>query len=174
MLVVSTTAFGQGTAFTYQGRLTDSGNVANGTYDMQFKLFDTATVGTGTPQGSTLMPVRYEYKPDNALGIRASGEQIGFAAQAVERVIPEAVTRNEQGYLLVNNDPIMWAMLNAIKELRLEKDVEIAALKAENNSLKQRLDQLSHQQALLTQQRIQIESLKKIVCLNHPIIEVCK
>ncbi|HSE37308.1 MAG TPA: tail fiber domain-containing protein, partial [Blastocatellia bacterium] len=55
LLVVNTIAFGQGTAFTYQGRLTDSGNVANGTYDMQFKLFDTSTVGTGTPQGSTLL-----------------------------------------------------------------------------------------------------------------------
>ncbi len=44
----------QTTAFTYQGRLTDAGNPANGNYDMQFKLFDTPTVGTGTPQGSTV------------------------------------------------------------------------------------------------------------------------
>src|SRR5215510_2774439 len=44
----------QTTAFTYQGKLTDSGNPANGNYDMQFKLFDTVTVGTGTQQGSTL------------------------------------------------------------------------------------------------------------------------
>jgi len=48
------TAFAQGTAFTYQGKLTDSGNLANGNYDFQFKLFDTATVGTGTQQGSTV------------------------------------------------------------------------------------------------------------------------
>ncbi len=31
-------------------------------------------------------------------------------------MIPEAVTANSKGYLLVNNDPILWAMLNAIKE----------------------------------------------------------
>jgi uncharacterized repeat protein (TIGR01451 family) len=37
--------------FTYQGRLTDGGNPASATYDMQFKLFDTPDVGTGTPQG---------------------------------------------------------------------------------------------------------------------------
>src|SRR5262245_33985947 len=49
---VSMTAFGQGTAFTYQGKLTDSGNLANGQFDFQFKLFDTQTVGTGTQQGS--------------------------------------------------------------------------------------------------------------------------
>src|SRR5439155_11145178 len=37
-------------AFTYQGRLTDGGTAASGPYDLQFKLFDTQTVGTGTPQ----------------------------------------------------------------------------------------------------------------------------
>jgi hypothetical protein len=47
-------AFAQGTAFIYQGRLTDAGNPANGTYEMQFKLFDTLTVGTGTQQGTTI------------------------------------------------------------------------------------------------------------------------
>ena len=45
----------QTTAFTYQGRLTDAGNPASGTYDMQFKLFDTMTVGTGTQQGATVI-----------------------------------------------------------------------------------------------------------------------
>jgi trimeric autotransporter adhesin len=33
------TAFAQGTAFTYQGRLNDNGSPANGTYDLRFKLF---------------------------------------------------------------------------------------------------------------------------------------
>jgi hypothetical protein len=44
----------QTTAFTYQGRLTDGGNPANGNYDLQFKLFDTPTVGTGTQQGTPI------------------------------------------------------------------------------------------------------------------------
>ncbi|HXI90199.1 MAG TPA: tail fiber domain-containing protein [Blastocatellia bacterium] len=48
------TALAQGTAFTYQGKLTDSGNPATGQYDFQLKLFDTATVGTGTQQGPTV------------------------------------------------------------------------------------------------------------------------
>jgi len=34
----------------------------------------------------------------------------------VQAVIPEAVTENNKGYLLLNNDPILWSMLNAIKE----------------------------------------------------------
>src|SRR5262245_22036393 len=34
-----------GTSFTYQGRLTDGGNPANGAYDLQLALFDAATGG---------------------------------------------------------------------------------------------------------------------------------
>ncbi|HEX3083266.1 MAG TPA: hypothetical protein VHP99_01985, partial [Pyrinomonadaceae bacterium] len=53
-LMGSTAAFAQSSAFTYQGKLSDSGAPANGTYDIQFKLFDTATVGAGTQQGPTI------------------------------------------------------------------------------------------------------------------------
>ena len=67
-----------------------------------------------------LQPLRYEYKSNNALGIKSEGEHIGFAAQAVQQVIPEAVTTNGNGYLMVNNDPIIWTMLNAIKEQQKE------------------------------------------------------
>ena len=41
-----------GTVFTYQGRLTDGGSPANGTYDFQFKLYDAAS--SGTQVGSTI------------------------------------------------------------------------------------------------------------------------
>ncbi len=47
-------ASAQTTAFTYQGKLVDNGNPANGQYDFEFKLFDNATVGTGAQQGSTV------------------------------------------------------------------------------------------------------------------------
>ena len=41
-----------GTGFTYQGRLTDGGSPANGTYDFQFSLYN--AVSGGTQVGSTL------------------------------------------------------------------------------------------------------------------------
>lgn len=44
----------QTSAFTYQGKLSDGGNPASATYDMQFKLYDTPDVGTGTQQGATV------------------------------------------------------------------------------------------------------------------------
>src|SRR5512138_979987 len=42
----------QTTAFTYQGKLVDNGNLANTSYDMQFKLFDAAS--NGNQIGATL------------------------------------------------------------------------------------------------------------------------
>jgi len=53
-LLLSATVSAQTTAFTYQGRLSDAGNPASASYDMQFKLFDTVEVGTGTQQGATV------------------------------------------------------------------------------------------------------------------------
>jgi endosialidase-like protein len=79
-----------------------------------------------------LQPLRYEYKPDNALGLKSEGEHIGFGAGALQKVIPEAVTKNSAGYLMVNSDPILWTMLNAIKE----QQKEIADLKREIRKLK--------------------------------------
>src|SRR6266581_1880802 len=50
--IVTTGAFAQTTSFAYQGRLTDSGNPANGNYDLQFALFD--NLSGGIQIGSTL------------------------------------------------------------------------------------------------------------------------
>lgn len=79
-----------------------------------------------------LQPIRYEYKAGNALGITTTGEQIGFGAQQLQKVIPQAVSENDKGYLLVNNDPIVWAMLNAIKE----QQEQITQLKREVHQLR--------------------------------------
>ena len=78
-----------------------------------------------------LHPIRYRYKDDNGMGIRDRDEHVGFVAQDVQKIIPEAVTENNRGFLLVNNDPILWTMLNAIKE----QQREIEALRGQ---LKQR------------------------------------
>jgi hypothetical protein len=78
-----------------------------------------------------LQPIRYEYKRDNALGLMSGKEQVGFGAQALQKIIPEAVSKNANGYLMVNNDPILWTMLNAIKE----QQKEIAELKGQVQKL---------------------------------------
>ena len=40
------TAFAQGTAFTYQGRLQNNGSPASGTYNLTFSLFNVSSGGT--------------------------------------------------------------------------------------------------------------------------------
>src|ERR1035441_10263922 len=52
-------AAAQGTAFTYQGRLNDGTNPANGQYDFQFQVFDAATAGAsyGSPNPNTVAGV---------------------------------------------------------------------------------------------------------------------
>src|SRR5437899_7614833 len=49
----------QTTAFTYQGRLTDGGTPANGNYDVQFALWDSASSGSqiGSTQTVNIVPV---------------------------------------------------------------------------------------------------------------------
>lgn len=46
----------QSTSFSYQGRLLDAGNPANGSYEMQFKLFDALVAGAqiGSPVTATV------------------------------------------------------------------------------------------------------------------------
>ena len=85
----------------------------------------------GLEEITKIEPVKYRYKEDNALGLPSDGEYVGLIAQEVEEVIPEAVEQNEQGYLMLKGDPINYAMLNAIKEL-----------KAEVEFLKKRIDEL--------------------------------
>jgi hypothetical protein len=53
------TAFAQGTAFTYQGRLSFNGAPANGIYDFDFVLYDAGTGGSfvGSPFFSPAVPV---------------------------------------------------------------------------------------------------------------------
>jgi hypothetical protein len=84
-------------------------------------------------------PVSYHYKPDNAKHLPSDTRFIGPVAQEVEQHIPEAVSTDEQGYRLVNNDPIIWTMFNAIKELEATtqaKEARISALEHELSTLK--------------------------------------
>jgi hypothetical protein len=60
---------------------------------------------------------------------------VGFSAQAVREVIPEAVTESTGGYLQINADPILWTMVNALKDLKTEND----ALAGRNADLERRI-----------------------------------
>lgn len=83
-----------------------------------------------------LEPIRYHYKASTEAD--PEKEFIGFGAQDVQKVIPEAVSVDSEGYLRVSNDPIQWAALNAIKELKQQND----DLQAQIDGLTERLERI--------------------------------
>lgn len=128
---------------TVNGSADKPGGGSWGTYsDGRLKNLD-GSYSSGLSQIMRINPIRYRYKADNAMGIRDSEEHVGVVAQEVQRVIPEAVTENSKGYLLVNNDPIIWSMLNAIKE----QQEEIRALKSDLQATRQSLQEVRAQVA---------------------------
>jgi|SRR3989338_8639627 len=76
----------------------------------------------GLGEISKINPIRFNYKKDNELGLPSDEEKVGVSAQEVEKIIPEAVIPDEKGYLSLRPDPIFWAMLNSIKELKSQND----------------------------------------------------
>ena len=128
-----------------------------------------------------LKPISYNYNDDNPLDLPNEKDHIGFVAQEVEAVIPEAITYNKKGFLMVDNDPIIWTMLNAVKEVHglcemsqeqqksIESRVdsnerEIASLKAENAQIKSQNEDLKIRLEKETSElRKRLEALEKLL-----------
>ncbi|MFC1504761.1 tail fiber domain-containing protein, partial [Spirochaetota bacterium] len=89
-----------------------------------------------------LTPVSFNYKKENPLHLPSDENNIGLKAQEVEQVIPEAVSTNAKGYLMLNNDPIIYAMLNAIKDLDSKYQKKINQQQQVINNLTQEIDYL--------------------------------
>ncbi len=88
VLKLNCPAFAQTTAFTYQGKLTDSGT-PQATYQMQFKLFD--AVSNGTQTGATIT------NPSVAVSSGVFTVNLDFGAAAfdgADRFLEIAVKRN--------------------------------------------------------------------------------
>jgi hypothetical protein len=70
------------------------------------------------------------------------GEQTGFVAQEVEEVFPSWVSEDEEGIKSVSVIGFEALAVEALRELRAEKDAEIAALKAAQEALCAEIDEL--------------------------------
>lgn len=62
-----------------------------------------------------LDPIVYRWKPES--GMDLTHDYVGFGAQHVQEVIPEAIGLDQRGYLTLADRPLLAAMVNAIKEL---------------------------------------------------------
>ncbi len=63
-----------------------------------------------------LKPVTFNYKAGNPRNLPSSEEYIGFVAQDVKDIFPEAVNEGEDGYLDFNMHAVNVALVNAVKE----------------------------------------------------------
>lgn len=62
-----------------------------------------------------LSPILYKWKPET--GFDASTTYAGFSAQNVQATIPEAVGQSKDGFLTLQDRPILAAIVNALKEI---------------------------------------------------------
>ncbi len=56
-----------------------------------------------------------------------------------EKIIPELIHTNQDGYKTMNYSKLTAVLVEAVKELKTTSDAKIAALKDENETLKKRL-----------------------------------
>jgi hypothetical protein len=93
-----------------------------------------------------LQPVRFRWRADE-YPTRHFGNavNIGLIAQDVERVFPELVSTDDEGYKLVSTSELPYLTLQAMKELKTKSDrleAENDALKAQFAALAERLSKL--------------------------------
>lgn len=63
-----------------------------------------------------LNTIQYTYTASNKFNLPSDKQFVGFTAQEVQKVFPEAVTTDRNGYLNLNLHPILVAYVNAFKE----------------------------------------------------------
>jgi hypothetical protein len=78
-----------------------------------------------------------------ALGRSTGRREIGVIAQELEAVFPELVTTwGDKGYRAVDYGRLTAVLIEALKELRVEKETQIAVLEQKNADLEQRVETL--------------------------------
>jgi hypothetical protein len=88
-----------------------------------------------------LRPVTFNYKDKDHFSY-IEGTVPGFIAQEVQQVIPEWVAQGNDGYLYLNPVGYEAMVVDAIQELRDEKDAQIEVLQRENDELRARLERI--------------------------------
>jgi hypothetical protein len=152
-------------------RITSSGNVGIGTSVPSQKLHVIGNIcATGTIGACSdarfkthvvpldnalslidrLRPVRFDWKRDEFCDREfAEGRQIGFIAQEVEEVLPQVVSTGSDGYLSMDYGRLTPILVEAVKEMKRERDTESAGqqraireLRTQNAELRTRLEHL--------------------------------
>jgi hypothetical protein len=87
----------------------------------------------------------YQYNTDAVESrLALPGTQIGLMAQEVERIFPDWVAKDKDGFRYVTERSTTALMVEALRDLRTEKDAAIQALREQNERLQARLDRLEN------------------------------
>jgi uncharacterized protein YdbL (DUF1318 family) len=108
----------------------------------------------------------YEFQyTDKAVATRFGlpGRQIGLMAQEVERVFPDWVGRTEDGYLHVTERATTALMVEALRDLRAEKDRQIAAQADRIRRQQQEIESLQSKNKSLEEIERRLADLEVIV-----------
>lgn len=134
-------------AAQFDGRVTVNGDLCyTGSFgacsDERFKRNVAPLCGT-LDTITKLRGVTYDWKceefPERHF---TSSRQVGFIAQEVASVLPEVVTTDGEGYLGIDYAKLTPVLVEALRELRAEKDVEIARLSSELAEMRRRVEAL--------------------------------
>ena len=56
-----------------------------------------------------------------------NGQDIGVIAQEYEEILPDSILTTDWGVKTINTDPVVWHLVNAVKELSAKNDELVAA-----------------------------------------------
>jgi len=97
-----------------------------------------------------------------SLGRSTGRKEIGVIAQEVEAVFPELVTRwGDQGYRAVDYGRLTGVLIEAIKELRAEKEAQIKPLESPIVAQEQQIATLQEQNATLAHRLTALEQVMR-------------
>lgn len=85
-----------------------------------------------------LNPVKYHYKNAGERTFRdevLKKQQVGFSAQEVQRIFPEAVGVDDDGYLNLNIHAILIAYTNAVKELNAKAESQQKTIEEQKKAI---------------------------------------
>lgn len=98
----------------------------------------------------------YTYKKDEQ-----KVPHVGVIAQDLQKVFPNAVTKNNEGFLTVRMEDMFFAVVNAVKELDNKLTTFMEQVKKENTQLKQDVKQLKTENAELKARLDKLEAKMK-------------
>lgn len=107
-----------------------------------------------------LRSVTFEYNEPEKIG-ELPGVRTGFIAQEVETVFPDWVGTKPDGFKFVSPIGFESLAVQALRELRAEKDAQIASLTAENAALKKQLAENDARDKAIEARLAAIESDRK-------------